>query len=92
MRGEGIRKPIAPLPEGEARHGVREQVARFRPPRGFGPFVRLHRARLAYWLLLLLGFAVQLVIIHAVGELIDLSLSLMELWAELARKHLELTL
>jgi len=54
--------------------------------------VRLHWARLACGLLLLVGFAVQLVVIYAVGELIDLSVSLMEVWAELARKHLEIQL
>jgi hypothetical protein len=47
---------------------------------------------LAYWVLLLLGIAVQLVVIGVVYELVDLSVSLMEVWAELARKHLELTL
>jgi len=46
----------------------------------------------AVWLLLLLGFAVQLVVIEAVFQLVDLTISLMELWAELARKHLEITL
>lgn len=55
-------------------------------------FVRLHRARLATGLLLLVGFTVQLVVIWAVGELVDVALGVMELWAELARKHLELTL
>jgi hypothetical protein len=35
---------------------------------------------------------VQLILIYWLGELIDLSVSLMEVWAELARKHLELTL
>lgn len=34
----------------------------------------------------------QMVLLWLVGELIDLSISLMELWAELARKHLEITL
>lgn len=34
----------------------------------------------------------QMLLVWLVGELIDLSISLMELWAELARKHLEITL
>lgn len=48
----------------------------------------------AVWaaVLLLVGLVVQVVIISVVWELVDLSISLMEVWAELARKHLELTL
>lgn len=42
--------------------------------------------------LLLVGLVVQVVLLLVVGYLIDLGISLMELWAELARKHLELTL
>lgn len=62
------------------------------PPRRLRAFVRLHRALVAKWLLLLVGVTVQIVILNAVWELVDLCISLMELWAELARKHLELTL
>lgn len=43
-------------------------------------------------LLLLLGLVVQLVLVCLAGYLVDLSISLIELWAELARKHLEITL
>lgn len=39
-----------------------------------------------------LSLAVQAVLLWLLGELVDLSISLMELWTELARKHLELTL
>jgi hypothetical protein len=46
----------------------------------------------AKWLLLLLGFAVQFIVIAVCYQLVDLSVSLMEVWAELARKHLEITL
>jgi hypothetical protein len=35
---------------------------------------------------------VQVVLTVMVWQLVDLSISLMEVWAELARKHLELTL
>jgi len=42
--------------------------------------------------LIVLGFCVQGALLLAAGYLVDLSVSLMELWAELARKHLELTL
>ena len=55
-------------------------------------FVSLHRSLVAPWLLLLVGFAVQVIVIGVVYQLVDLTISLMEVWAELARKHLELTL
>lgn len=42
--------------------------------------------------LLPLGILVQLVVVGMVYELVDLCISLAELWTELARKHLELTL
>lgn len=42
--------------------------------------------------LLLVGLVLQGALVLLAGYLIDLSISLMELWAELARKHLELTL
>ena len=41
---------------------------------------------------LLLGLVMQGILILTAAYLVDLALSLMELWAELARKHLELTL
>ena len=44
------------------------------------------------WILLAASIIVQLVMFAVASYLIDLSVSLMELWAELARKHLELTL
>lgn len=40
----------------------------------------------------LLGLVLQLVLVWLAGELVDLYVSAVELWAELARKHLELTL
>jgi hypothetical protein len=40
----------------------------------------------------LLGLVVQVVLVWLAGLLVDLSLSLMELWVELARKHLEIVL
>lgn len=40
----------------------------------------------------LVGAVVQLVLLLTVAYLCDLALSLMELWADLARKHLEITL
>jgi len=69
-----------------------ERMPGHRSPMAARAFVRLHWARMVVWLLLLLGFAVQLVVVSMVWELVDLSVSLMEVWAELARKHLEITL
>ena len=43
-------------------------------------------------LLLLVGLVVQVVLTVLMWQLVDLSISLMEVWAELARKHLELVL
>jgi hypothetical protein len=43
-------------------------------------------------LLLLVGLLVQVVLTVLVWQLVDLSVSLMEVWAELARKHLEILL
>lgn len=43
-------------------------------------------------LLLLVGLVCQVVLLCLAAYLTDLAVSLMELWAELARKHLELTL
>lgn len=38
------------------------------------------------------GLLLQLVLLGLAGALVDLSIDLAELWAELARKHLEITL
>ena len=54
---------------------------------------RSPRAALALHICLLcVGIVGQVVLMFTTAYLVDLSLSLMELWAELARKHLELTL
>lgn len=51
------------------------------------------RARqMATLIMLLVGLLVQLGLVLLAGYLVDLSLSLMDLWVELARKHLELTM
>jgi hypothetical protein len=34
----------------------------------------------------------QMVLLWLLGQMVDLCISLMELWVELARKHLEITL
>ena len=92
MSGEGIRKRRNDWAHWQSRHGVREREPATGSPIRLRAFVRLHWALVAKWLLLLVGFAVQWWIICAVWELVDLVISLMELWAELARKHLEITL
>ena len=61
-------------------------------PRGIRPFVRRPWGRIGLWLMLLVGAVVQLVVVALVYQLVDLSISLMELWTELARKHLEIIL
>jgi len=48
--------------------------------------------RLAAYLVVLAGLGCQLVLLWLAGEVIDLYVSAVELWAELARKHLELQL
>lgn len=57
-----------------------------------GLFSSQRGRQLVATLLLLLGLVVQGVLLLTVAYLVDLSVSLMELWALLARKHLELTL
>ena len=48
--------------------------------------------QLAARTLLLVAMVLQVVLLTVLGYMVDLCLSLMEVWAELARKHLELTL
>jgi hypothetical protein len=48
--------------------------------------------RTAYLALVVLGLVAQGALLLTVAYLCDLALSLMELWADLARKHLEITL
>lgn len=43
-------------------------------------------------LVVVLGLVVQLVLTVLMWQLVDLTIALMEVWAELARKHLELVL
>lgn len=60
------------------------------------PIVRLIRSQhcrnTAMHTLAVLGLLGQVVLLCLAAYLVDLSISLMELWAELARKHLELTM
>lgn len=61
-------------------------------PSGRGTRRRRSWAHLIGVAVIVTALVLQAVLIYVAGELIDLSISLMELWAELARKHLELTL
>jgi hypothetical protein len=61
-----------------------------------GRFVR--QMRLLRWRVIraylpaIVGLCVQVVLLWMAGELLDLYVSAVELWAELARKHLEIQL
>jgi hypothetical protein len=68
------------------------RVAEFLPPAvwGFVMSVARHPATRVVVLILLTMF--QLGLLWLLGQLVEMSLSLMELWLELARKHLEITL
>lgn len=61
-------------------------------PISLATFVRLGIWRHWKMLLLFLGLVVQVVLTLLMWQLVDLTVSLMEVWAELARKHLELVL
>ena len=71
---------------------VRTQIGRRCPLMLRRPILSPAAKRGLAYAALILGLVVQLVLLWLLGELIDLAISLMELWAELARKHLELTL
>jgi hypothetical protein len=53
--------------------------------------LRLPWGKLGLRLVLIVGGIIQLVLVWACYELVDLCLSLMEVWVDLARKHLEIT-
>ena len=74
---------------------IRGAWARLRPQTDEGPHRLSGRrgfGRRAAPALLLLGAVCQLVLLVLVGQLVELCIDLMEVWAELARKHLEITL
>lgn len=55
-------------------------------------FMRVARHPLTRVVVLILLMMLQMVLLWLLGLMVDLCVSLMELWVELARKHLELTL
>lgn len=69
-----------------------ERVAGILSPMETRPFVRLGWKRFVLGVVLLAGLVGELVLMFLVWQLVDLTISLMEVWAELARKHLEITL
>ena len=44
------------------------------------------------WVAVLLTFLIQGVLLYTMAQLVELSIDLMEVWTELAAKHLEITL
>lgn len=50
------------------------------------------RPGLLRWVAVILSLVVQAVMLYTLAQLVELSISLMEVWAELAAKHLEITL
>ena len=54
--------------------------------------MRVARHPLTRVVVLILLMMLQMVLLWLLGLMVDLCVSLMELWVELARKHLELTL
>jgi hypothetical protein len=44
------------------------------------------------FVVLILLMMLQMVLLWLLGQMVDLCISLMEVWVELARKHLEITL
>jgi nitrogen fixation/metabolism regulation signal transduction histidine kinase len=73
---------------------VHARVAALVAPNGERPH-RVNRprrwVRVLQLVAVVLAVLVEVLALFVLGYMIDLCLSLMELWAELARKHLELT-
>lgn len=61
-------------------------------PKHVRPFSFALVSRIVTWTAVAVGMVAQLLLLWLAGELVDLYVSSVELWAELARKHLELTL
>lgn len=95
MRDQGKRRADIPFLTGKEPASRRERMAADLTPIGLRPFVRLRAllaGRVATTLLLAVGLGAQLGLLWMAAELLDLVVGVMELWVELARKHLELTL
>lgn len=74
---------------------IHHQLSRWIAPDPARQQVGPRRRAIRRWtpiVLVCLSLVVQAVLVYITAELVDLCISLMELWAELARKHLEITL
>jgi hypothetical protein len=60
--------------------------------RGAGLLSSLLARAIVMRILLLVGIAVQLLLLWLVGQMVDLCIDLADLWLALAKKHLEITL
>jgi hypothetical protein len=67
-------------------------IVRFLVPRGSGPLLSRRRRRILIAAGVVLSLLLQVVLLWLLGEMISLCIALMEVWAELAAKHLEITL
>lgn len=81
-----------PLPQWKAWRGLLVVIAVQLLARAGRLFHSRQGRTVAAYLALLLGLLLQGVLLLTTAYLVDLSVSLMELWADLARKHLEITL
>lgn len=61
-------------------------------PKRLAAFLRSPGRVLLWRLLLVCGVGMQWLLVWVCFELVELCISLMEVWADLARKHLEITL
>lgn len=92
MREEGNRRTHAAPPAGRGPSVGSEREAGSQAPIWIRLFVRLRAilvSRVVALLLVCVGLAAQVWLLWLAGELLELVLSVMELWAELARLHIE---
>lgn len=66
-------------------------VRLFPPGRVRAGILRYWR-RVVFWMAVLASLAIQAIMLHLLSELVELCIDLMEVWAELAAKHLEIQL
>ena len=54
--------------------------------------VRIGWRRIVTWIAVVVALVAQAVMLYTLSQLVELCISLMEVWVELAAKHLEITL
>jgi hypothetical protein len=64
----------------------------YHPGRWVALFMRVAQHPATRFVVLILLMMLQMVLLWLLGQMVDLCISLMEVWVELARKHLEITL